>query len=115
MSKGKSGKRGGLKSKFVDWFGGEIMLKMGFDRQVGFFLFIFALFCIIISWSLMVEERLVKVEKNQAIIEELEVSIHQRTVELVGLDQRTRIEKMLKACDSKLESPVAPAEMIVIE
>jgi hypothetical protein len=96
----------------IDFFSGDIILRKGLDRKMWFFLYIFGLFCVIILWSLMVESRLVKVERNEQTIKELEVNLHQRTVELVGLNKRSRIENMLKASGSTLKAPKDPAIMI---
>lgn len=101
-----------IKKWFVDIFSGDIILKKGFDRQMPFVAYIFVLFCIIIAWSLYVEKKMVQVERNAKVIESLEVSSHQRDIELVGMDQRTKIEAMLQKSNSKLEPPVEPAKII---
>lgn len=100
------------KKHFIELFSGDIILHKKFDRQLGLVFYIFALICVIISWSLYVERQLVKVENNAKEIEALEVSYHQRSIELVGLDQRTKIEKMLEECHSTLRAPTEPARMI---
>lgn len=100
------------KKWFVELFSGDIILHKGIDHQMGIFFYVFALFCIIIAWSLYVENQLVKIEKNTKEIEALEVSYHQRDIELIGLDQRTKIEKMLDECSSSLKAPVEPARVI---
>ncbi len=102
----KAGKR------FVDLISGDIILRKNLDKHLGLFFYVFLLFCAIIAWSLFVENQLVKVEKNDRIIESLEVSYHQRDLELVGLDQRTRIEQMLVDCNSGLKAPVEPAKIV---
>lgn len=101
-----------FKKGFVDLFSGDILLRKRVDRHMGFVFYIFVLFCAIIAWSLYVEKQLVKVEQNTRTIEALEVSYHQRSIELVSLDQRTKIESMLEACKSELKAPVEPAKVI---
>lgn len=100
---------------FVELVSGDIILRRHIDKQMGLFFYIFLLFCAIIAWSLFVENQLVKVEKNDRTIESLEVSYHQRDLELVGLDQRTRIEQMLGECNSNLKAPVEPAKIVETE
>ena len=98
-----------FKKWFVDIFSGDIILKKGMYRQI------FALFCIIIAWSLYVEKKMVQVERNAKVIEALEVSYHQRSIELVGLDQRTKVEALLEKNHSKLLPPEEPAKLIKAE
>lgn len=99
-------------NRVIDFLSGDFFLRKGLDRMMWFFLYTFTLACVVILWSLMVENRLVRVEKNEQTIEELEVNLHQRTIELVGLNKRSRIEKMLKASGSTLKAPEEPAIMI---
>ena len=101
-----------FKKWFVDIFSGDIILKREMYRQMWFVTYIFALFCIIIAWSLYVEKKMVLVEKNAKVIEALEVSYHQRSIELVGLDQRTKVEALLEKNHSKLAPPQEPARII---
>ncbi|MBO4570323.1 MAG: hypothetical protein J5699_00155 [Bacteroidales bacterium] len=101
-----------IRKWFVNIFSGDIILKKGIDRQMPFVAYIFVLFCIIIAWSLYVEKKMVQVERNAKVIESLEISSHQRDIELVGLDQRTRIEAMLQKMNSRLQPPVDPAKII---
>ena len=104
-----------FKKWFVDIFSGDIILKKGMYRQMWFVTYIFALFCIIIAWSLYVEKKMVQVERNAKVIEALEVSYHQRSIELVGLDQRTKVEALLEKNHSKLLPPEEPAKLIKAE
>lgn len=106
------GKRGqNFRRWFVDIFSGDIIQKKG-AQQMGFATYIFVLFCIIIAWSLHVEKKMVEVERNAKTIESLEVSYHQLSIELVGLDQRSRVESMLEKNRSKLKPPTEPAKII---
>ncbi|MBO4768678.1 MAG: hypothetical protein IKX03_02860 [Bacteroidales bacterium] len=101
-----------FKKWFVDIFSGDIIIKREMYRQMWFVAYIFALFCIIIAWSLYVEKKMVQVERNAKTIEALEVSYHQRSIELVGLDQRTKVEALLEKNHSRLLPPVEPAKRI---
>lgn len=105
-------KAANIKKGFVDLFSGDLLLRKRVDHHMGFVFYIFVLFCCIIAWSLRVEKQLVKVEQNAKTIEALEVSYHQRSIELVSLDQRTKIESMLEGYKSDLKAPVEPAKVI---
>lgn len=102
-----------FKKGFVDFLSGDLLLRKRVDHNMGFAFYVFLLFSAIIAWSLQVEKKLVKVEQNARTIEALEISYHQRSIELVSLDQRTKIESMLNDCNSKLKAPVEPAKVIV--
>ena len=101
-----------IKKRFVDIFSGDFVLRKGLERNMGFVFYIFVIFCASICWSLYVEDTLVKVERNSKTIESLEIHYRQISVDLVGLDQRTRIEKMLEQCHSTLKAPEHPAKII---
>ena len=97
----------------VSILSGDVLVERGVDRQLGFIFYCFALVCVIIAWSLMVEQNLVKVQKNEKELQELRISYQQRTLDIVGMNNRTRIDKMLKAEGSKLHAPQQPPKRIV--
>lgn len=105
----------GLKKKMIGLFNGDTIIIRGIERNMGLVFYIFVLLCAIISWSLYVEKQLVKVEHNKELIEALEVSSHQRNIELVSLDQRTKIERMLAEHGSALKAPEEPATVVAAE
>ena len=94
---------------------GDMLVERGVDRQLGFICYCFALVCVIIAWSLMVEQNLVRVQKNERELQELRISYQQRTLDIVGMNNRTRIDKMLKAEGSKLHAPQRPPKRIVLK
>ena len=94
---------------------GDMLVERGVDRQLGFIFYCFALVCVIIAWSLMVEQNLVRVQKNERELQELRISYQQRTLDIVGMNNRTRIDKMLKAEGSKLHAPQRPPKRIVLK
>ena len=96
-------------TSFIRWFSGDFILERRLDRYIWFCLFGFALFCIIITWSLYVEDRMVAVERNARTIESLEIHLHQKSIELVSIDERSRIENMLQQYRSPVKPPVKPA------
>ena len=48
-------------------------------------------------------------------LQELKISYQQHTLDLVGMNNRTRIDGMLKAQGSRLHAPVDPPKRIVLE
>ncbi|MDD2594616.1 MAG: FtsL-like putative cell division protein [Bacteroidales bacterium] len=103
-----------LIDKFIGFFSGDKIFNK-LVKYVGFIFYVFVLICGTIIWSLTVESKLVHVEKNEKIIEELEINYHQKTLDLIGINKRSKIEYMLKECNSTLHPPVEPAKRIKIE
>ena len=99
----------------VSILSGDVLVERGVDRQLGFIFYCFVLVCVLIAWSLMVEQNLVKVQKNEKELQELRISYQQRTLDIVGMNNRTRIDKMLKAEGSKLHAPQQPPKRIVLK
>ena len=104
-----------LVDKVVSYLSGDKLIEWGVDRQLGFIFYIFLIICASIAWSLMVEQDLVKVQKNEKTLQELRISYQQRTLDLVGMNNRTRIDGLLKASGSKLHAPVEPPKRIELE
>ena len=110
-----SGKIKDIFDKLISYISGDKLIEWGVDRQLGFISYIFLLICISIAWSLMVEQNLVQVQKNERALQELRISYQQRTLDLVGMNNRTKIDGMLKASGSQLHAPTAPAQRIILE
>ena len=110
-----SGKFKHFVDKLISYLSGDKLIAWGVDRQLGFIFYIFAIVCISIGWSLLVEQSLVKVQKNERELQELRISYQQRTLDLVGMNNRTKIDGMLKACDSQLHAPQDPPRRIVLD
>jgi len=87
----------------------------GLEKNLGFAVFIFFLVCATITWSLIVENDLVKIKTNERTIEELRIHCQQLELDYIGMNNRTRIDKMLHDCGSTLHPPVVPPEVIVIK
>ena len=98
--------------KIVHFLSGEKIIEWGWDKQIGLIVTIFALIGATIAWSLMVESRLVVTQKNERILQDLEISYHQLTIELAGMDKRSKIENMLKVSGSTLAAPGEPPQRI---
>lgn len=92
----------------VKFLSGDILLEKNVDRHLGFVTYVFALVVLFITWNLAVEAKLVKAQDNEKVIQELRISYQQRTLDLVGMNNRTRIDRMLDAQRSTLHSPKVP-------
>ena len=110
-----SGKIKHIVDKVVSYLSGDKLIEWGVDRQLGFFFYLFALVCLTIAWSLMVEQNLVAVQKNEKELQELRISYQQHTLDLVGMNNRTRIDGMLKASGSQLHAPQTPPRRIILD
>ena len=110
-----SGKIKGIVDKLISFLSGDKLIQWGVDRQLGFIFYIFVLICVSIAWSLLVEQSLVRVQKNERELQELRISYQQRTLDLVGMNNRTRIDGMLKSQGSKLHAPENPPQRIILE
>ena len=110
-----SGKIRRIVDKLISYLSGDKLIQWGVDRQLGFIFYIFVIICITIAWSLMVEQNLVQVQKNERQLQELRISYQQHTLDLVGMNNRTKIDGMLKARGSKLHAPVEPPKRIELD
>ena len=111
----KKGRFKRLVDKVISYLSGDKLIEWGVDRQLGFIFYIFIIICVSIAWSLMVEQDLVRVQKNERTLQELRISYQQRTLDLVGMNNRTRIDGLLKASGSKLHAPVEPPKRNELE
>ncbi len=110
-----SGKIKRIVDNVVSYLSGDKLIEWGLDRQLGFFFYLFALVCLTIAWSLMVEQNLVAVQKNEKELQELRISYQQHTLDMVGMNNRTRIDGMLKAQGSKFHAPTEPPKRIILD
>ena len=106
----------GLKRKILDkttsFFSGSFILKRRMDRFLWFFIYIFILLVLFISWNLYIESRFVRIEKNSTILKDLEISRQQRSLDLVSIDNRIKVEKILQDFGSKLHAPTDPPKRV---
>ena len=101
--------------KVVSYLSGDKLIQWGVDRQLGFITYVFLIICASIAWSLFVEQNLVKVQKNERVLQELLISYQQHTLDLVGMNNRSKIDALLKANGSKLHAPVDPPKRIELD
>lgn len=109
MRKEKSRKAAGFLANILS---GDFALALGLERQLGFIFYLFLLTCASIAWSLTVEQNMVQVQKNEKKIAELKISYQQNTLDIVGMNNRTKLDGMLAGCNSKLKAPTRPPRTI---
>lgn len=102
-------------AKVGRFFSGDALLNRFLEKQLLFVFYIFLCVCLFITWSLYVESALVQVERNEKVLEELEIHYHQKSLELVGLNNRSKVESLLKQHNSTLHPPVEPAQRVELE
>lgn len=98
--------------KTVSIFSGDIIERYRLERYIGFVFYLFVLGCVIIAWSIWVEEKLVRVEDNQNTIKELRIKSEEMDINLLKIDRRSTLENLLLKNKSTLEAPVEPATII---
>lgn len=94
---------------------GDILLLLRVDRLLPYIMFLFMLGLINIFLNYKIEQTMVKVEANKAILEDYKVYHAQKTYEFVKLGRISTVEKMLEEGGSRVAAPVKPAERINVE
>lgn len=118
MNKEKGKARKGLrkiKKGVLDFASGDILIKAGIEKQLGFIFYTFCCICLFIMWSLTVESQLAKIQDNEKILEDLRINYQQRTLDLVGMNNRTKVDNLLQQNNSTLHGPQDPPTVIKIE
>lgn len=106
---------GRIKKGVIDFASGDLLIRKGFDKQLGFVFYIFCCLCLFIMWSLMVESQLARIEDNKRILKDLKINYQQRTLDLVGMNNRTKVDELLKKNNSTLHGPVDPPTVVKIK
>lgn len=102
-----------LKNSFRAILKGEFLLRLDVGRYFIHIVYTFFLFAMIIWISLMIESTMNKVERNKAVLRELEIVHTQKTFEVVSLSRRTSVNNMLQQMGSKVTEPQQPATVLV--
>ena len=102
-----------LKNSFRAILRGEFLLRLDVGRYFIHIVYTFFLFAMIIWISLMIEGTMNKVERNKAVLRELEIVNTQKTFELVSLTKRSSVSDMLQKMGSKVDEPQNPATLLV--
>lgn len=102
-----------LKNSFRAILKGEFLLRLDVGRYFIHIVYTFFLFAMIIWISLMIEGTMNKVERNKAVLRELEIVHTQKTFEVVSLTRRSSVNEMLEKMGSKVTEPQNPATILV--
>lgn len=98
-----------LKNSFIAILKGEFLLRLNVGRYFIHIIYTFFLFAMVIWLSLMIDNTMSKVEKNNKVIQELEIVHSQKTYEIVSLSRRSTVNAMLQQMGSDVQEPVQPA------
>lgn len=101
-----------IKNSFTAILKGEFLLRLNIGRYFVHIVYTFFLFAMVIWLSLMIETSMAKVEKNKAILRELEIQHSQKTFEVVKLSRRSEVESELKRMGSNIGEPQKPATVL---
>lgn len=101
-----------FKNSFVAILKGEFLLRLNVGRYFVHIAYTFFLFGMIIWLSLMIETTMSKVEKNKAVLKELEIVHSQKVYEVVNVSRRSSVEKMLSDMGSSVKEAEQPAILL---
>lgn len=101
-----------IKNSFTAILKGEFLLRLNIGRYFVHIVYTFFLFAMVIWLSLMIETSMAKVEKNKAILRELEIQHSQKAFEVVKLSRRSEVESELKRLGSNIGEPQKPATVL---
>ncbi len=101
-----------LRNSFRAILKGEFLLRLDVGRYFVHIVYTFFLFAMIIWISLMIEGTMNKVERNKAILRELEIVHTQKTFEVVSISKRSSVNDLLQQMGSKVTEPQAPATIL---
>lgn len=110
-----SGKIKKVFSKIVEFISGDVLINKGLDRHLGIVFYIFCLICLFIMWSLTVESQLARVQDNEKVLQDLRINYQQRTLDIVGMNNRTKVDNMLDKCHSTLVAPEDPPTLVKLK
>ena len=101
-----------LRNSFRAILNGEFLLRLDVGRYFVHIVYTFFLFAMIIWISLMIEGTMNKVERNKAILRELEIVHTQKTFEVVSISKRSSVNGLLQQMGSNVTEPQAPATIL---
>ena len=101
-----------IKESFKAILHGQFLLRLNIGRYFIHIVYTFFLFGMLIWFSLLVDNTLAKVEKNQATIKELEIEHANLEFELRTLNRRAALMDLLKESGSKVTQPEKPATVL---
>lgn len=92
---------------------GELLLKLNVEKYFLHIAWTFFLFAAFIAYRIGVDTTLARVEKNSAVLKELQIRKSTKEYELKSLYRRTSIEEMLREKGSELQEPEKPATVLI--
>ena len=101
-----------IKNSFKAVLKGEFLLRLNIGRYFIHIAYTFLLFGLVIWFSLMIETTMSKVEKNKAVLKELEIVHSQKVFELVNVSRRSSVEQMLGQLGSDVKEAEKPATVV---
>lgn len=101
-----------FKNSFIAIVKSEFMVRANAGRYFVHIAYTFFLIGMIIWISLAIETTMSKVEKNKAVLKDLEIEHNQKTFEVVSLSRRSSVLKSLQDCGSKVQEAEKPAYVL---
>lgn len=101
-----------IKNSFKAVLKGEFLLRLNIGRYFIHIAYTFLLFGLVIWFSLMIETTMSKVEKNKAVLQELEIVHSQKVFEVVNVSRRSSVEEMLGKLGSNVKEAEKPATVV---
>lgn len=101
--------------KLLKVFSGDFILEKRLDRNLPFVVYLFVLVSLFITWNLYVESKLVEFRNNDVLIEGMEIEYHQSSLDLAAINERSKVETLLKKHGSKLHAPDKPPTIVITE
>lgn len=101
-----------IKESLVSIWKGRFLLRLNIGQYFVHIVYFFVMCSLLIWFSLRVDSTLARVEKNQAVLKELEIQRSNLEFELRTLDRRAALEEMLEESGSKVMSPQKPATVL---
>ena len=115
MGKENNNERLTVKTVLKSILSGDILLLMRVDRLLPYILVLFVLGWINIFLNYRIEQVMVQVENNKAILEDYKIYHAQKTYQFVKMGRISTVEDMLDKSGSKLCAPIKPAETIIAD
>lgn len=94
-----------LRNGFSAIITGNLLLRLNAGKYFNHIAYTFVLFWILIFESLMAENALGKIEKNNAKIKEMEIVYADKTFKVASMSRRSEVEKRLAELGSTVKEP----------
>lgn len=102
-----------LKNVFHAVMKGEFLLRLNVGKYFIHIIYTFFLFGMVIWTSLAIETTMAKVERNKAVLKELEIANAQKYYDLAKASGRYDVEQRLKSMGSEVGEARKPATEMV--